>query len=606
MKLLAALILLVAAFPGRAEDPGPGMATITRTSAPALSTADLRVTMGRSLLIDYPLPIRQISTSDPLVVDAVAATPEEFLLHGKSHGTATVVVWARSGQRTIYNVTVEHNVDPIKQLLKETFPREDIQVRAAKDEVTLMGRVSTKEVYDRATAIAAPLAKTVVNNLQIDSAPVAKQILLRVKFAEINRNAGRSFAVNLVPLGTGNTIGRVTTGQFSAPNVTIEGGETRVGISDALNVFAFRPDLNLMTFIRALQSEGLLQILAEPNLVTTSGKEASFLVGGEFPIPMAQGGATAGAITIIFREFGVRLTFNPVLTEHGTIKLYVKPEVSTLDLSNSVTISGFRIPALATRRVETNIELTQGQSFVIGGLIDDRVTETMSRIPGLSSLPVLGALFKSKDSSRSKTELVVIVTPELAEPVPAGAPLPTPYFPREMMPSLKTPPPGPVSTNQGPGQRKRASAKNKNLTVAAVPKMTMSDNDRPAGGAIAAAAVAPQPDHQKTPAQAAEKAPVMVPVPSSVAPTAGASAAPGPPPTQVAAAPKASPKAMKRSSTVVRPAPMPAAKPEPAPGLQASAPGPAKPDVAPAPWRIQDSGLSAIPGYRSKPTLRTW
>jgi hypothetical protein len=412
--------------------------------------------------------------------------------------------------------------------------------------------------------------------------------------------------VNLVPLGTGNTIGRVTTGQFSAPNVTIEGGETRVGISDALNVFAFRPDLNLMTFIRALQSEGLLQILAEPNLVTTSGKEASFLVGGEFPIPMAQGGATAGAITIIFREFGVRLTFNPVLTEHGTIKLYVKPEVSTLDLSNSVTISGFRIPALATRRVETNIELTQGQSFVIGGLIDDRVTETMSRIPGLSSLPVLGALFKSKDSSRSKTELVVIVTPELAEPVPAGAPLPTPYFPREMMPSLKTPPPGPVSTNQGPGQRKRASAKNKNVTVAAVPKMTLSGDDRTAGGASAVVAAAPAQAHEKAPAKAEEKAPVTVPVPPSAAPSAVASAAAGPPPTQVAAAPKASSDAVTRSSTVVRQAPMPAAKPEPAPGLQAAAPGPAKPDVAPAPWRIQDSGLSAIPGYRSKPTVRTW
>ncbi|MCX6591914.1 MAG: pilus assembly protein N-terminal domain-containing protein [Acidobacteria bacterium] len=577
MKHLATLILLATAHPGYGEGPATGTEAITRTSAPALSTADLRVTMGRSLLIDYPLPIRQISTSDPLVVDAVAATPEEFLLHGKSHGTATVVVWARSGQRTIYNVTVEHNVEPIKQLLKETFPREDIQVRAARDEVTLMGRVSTKEVSDRAAAIATPLAKTVVNNLQIDSAPVAKQIVLRVKFAEINRNAGKSFAVNLVPLGTGNTIGRVTTGQFAAPNVTIEGGETKVGISDALNIFAFRPDLNLMTFIRALQSEGLLQILAEPNLVTTSGKEASFLVGGEFPIPMAQGGASAGAITIIFREFGVRLTFNPVLTEHGTIKLYVKPEVSTLDLSNSVTISGFRIPALATRRVETNIELSQGQSFVIGGLIDDRVTETMSRIPGLSNLPVLGALFKSKDSSRSKTELVVIVTPEIAEPIPAGAPVPTPYFPREMMPSLKAPPPAPVSQNQ---DRRKASAKQKKMAVAAVPKMTMSA-DSPAAPVVTTAAAGTTG-------------------PSVTSPAGQTVAQETPPPVVTTPA--------RASSTVVRAAPVAKenSKKKPADSAPPAMPEQARVDTMPSPWRIQDSGLSAIPGYRSKPTVRTW
>lgn len=597
MKHLATLILLAVAHPCYGEGPAASTETITRTSAPALSTADLHVTMGRSLLIDYPLPIRQISTSDPLVVDAVAATPEEFLLHGKSHGTATVVVWARSGQRTIYNVTVEHNVEPIKQLLKETFPREDIQIRAAKDEVTLMGRVTTKEVSDRAAAIATPLAKTVVNNLQIDSAPVAKQIVLRVKFAEINRNAGKSFAVNLVPLGTGNTIGRVTTGQFSAPNVTVEGGETKVGISDALNIFAFRPDLNLMTFIRALQSEGLLQILAEPNLVTTSGREASFLVGGEFPIPMAQGGASAGAITIIFREFGVRLAFNPVLTEHGTIKLYVKPEVSTLDLSNSVTISGFRIPALATRRVETNIELTQGQSFVIGGLIDDRVTETMSRIPGLSNLPVLGALFKSKDSSRSKTELVVIVTPELAEPIPAGAPIPAPYFPREMMPSLKPPPPTPVSQNQ---DRRQSTAKQKKMAVTAVPKMTVPKMT------VSADNTAARADNTAAPLSASA-APTNAAAPA--APTAAliASSSAGQPtgpdkPNQSAPAPS------RASSTVVRAAPAAkeSAEKKPAGGEPPAMPEQARVDTMPSPWRIQDSGLSAIPGYRNKPTVRTW
>jgi pilus assembly protein CpaC len=158
-------------------------------------------------------------------------------------------------------------------------------------------------------------------------------------------------------------------------------------LTDALNIFAFRPDLNLGAVVRALQQQGLLQILAEPNLVTSNGKEASFLVGGEFPIPVLQGGANAGAITIQFREFGIRLTFNPQMTEHGTLKMSVKPEVSTIDLANSVTVSGFTIPALATRRIESTIELGPGQSFVIGGLIDDRANETMARIPGCRVSP---------------------------------------------------------------------------------------------------------------------------------------------------------------------------------------------------------------------------
>lgn len=414
------------------ERPGP----VSAGAPNPMTLVDLRVTIGKSLVIDYPADIARISTSDPKIVDAVPATSREFLIHGKSHGVATVVVWAKSGLRTMYNLTVEHNVEPIRRLLRETFPNETIQVQAAGDEVTLTGRVATKDVSDRAALVAAPLAKSVVNHLQVAAPPISRQIILRVKFAELNRNATNSFGVNLVPLGAGGNIGRVTTGQFGPPNVQIENGQTRVSIADALNIFAFRPDLNLMAFVRALQGQGVLQILAEPNLVTTPGKDASFLVGGEFPVPVIQGGANAGAITITFREFGVRLTFNPQLTEHGTIKLYVKPEVNTLDLANAVTISGFTIPALATRRVETNIELSEGQSFVIGGLIDDRVTETVSRIPALASIPILGQMFRSRQENRSKTELVVIVTPELAAPLAPGEKPPIPQYPKEFLPAV--------------------------------------------------------------------------------------------------------------------------------------------------------------------------
>ncbi|HVX66340.1 MAG TPA: hypothetical protein VHA11_07055, partial [Bryobacteraceae bacterium] len=240
-------------------------------------------------------------------------------------------------------------------------------------------------------------------------------------------------------LGAANTIGISGTGQFSSvrpDQLATKGGQltdSTFTISDALNVFAFRPDLNLGAFVKALQSKGLLQILAEPNLVATNGKEASFLVGGEFPVPVVQGGANAGAVTIIFKEFGIRLSFLPVLTEHGTIKMSVKPEVSTVDLANAVLYSGFTIPALSTRRMETNVELGEGQSFVIGGLIDSRVTENMSKLPGLANIPILGALFKSRQEQKSNNELIVMVTPEITSPLERGEARPLPPMPKEFM-----------------------------------------------------------------------------------------------------------------------------------------------------------------------------
>ncbi|MGH9673855.1 MAG: type II and III secretion system protein family protein, partial [Bryobacteraceae bacterium] len=353
---------------------------------------------------------------------------------------------AKTGQRTFYSISVEHNLEPIRKLLKDTFPSEDIRVQAARDSVTLTGQVSHAQVSERAAALVASLSKTVINNLTAAPTAVDKQILLRVKFAELNRTRSQAIGVNLLSTGALNTPGRITTGQFAAPSPTnltgtipgqIQGTSSNFTIADALNVFAFRPDLNLAAFVRALQSEGALQILAEPNLVTTNGKEASFLVGGEFPVPVLQGGANAGAVTIQFREFGIRLSFNPALTTNKTIKMFVRPEVSTIDLANAVSFSGFTIPALATRRMETNIELGEGQSFVIAGLIDDRVSETMAKVPGLASIPILGVLFKSREERKSKSELVVMVTPEIVNPLNPGDPKPIPSMPREFMVPIK-------------------------------------------------------------------------------------------------------------------------------------------------------------------------
>jgi pilus assembly protein CpaC len=401
---------------------------------------DVRLTVGKSIVIDYPADISRISTSNPEIVDASPVTGREVLVHGKSFGTVTLVVWSKTGQRNFYNITVEQNLEPLRKLIKDTFPKEDIHVQSSRESLSLTGRISNKDAADRVTALATPFAKTIVNNLQLNSPAVDKQILLRVKFAELDRTASTQFGINLISTGATNTIGRITTGQFPAPGApaTVQGGgassqSSSFTISDALNIFAFRPDLNLAVLIRALQSRNLLQILAEPNLVTTNGKEASFLVGGEFPIPVLQGGANSGAVTIQFREFGIRLSFNPVVTENNTIRLYVKPEVSALDFAHAVSFNGFTIPALSTRRMETNIELGEGQSFVIGGLIDNRLTETVSRIPGLSSLPILGNLFKTKEVDRNNTELVVMVTPEMTMPLQPGEAKPTPVMPRDFL-----------------------------------------------------------------------------------------------------------------------------------------------------------------------------
>ena len=429
---------------------------------------ELRLTVGKSIVLDYPSDVRQISTSDPAIVDAIAVSTREILLHAKANGTATLVVWSKAGQRTIYSVTVEQNLEPLRRLLRETFPNENVQVQSSRDALSLTGNVSTKEVSDRIVALASSFGRTVVNNVKIAPVPVEKQILLRVKFAELDRSVGQAFGVNLLSTGAGNTVGRVTTGQFGSPNIpaiTDRDQPLTFSISDALNIFAFRRDINIAAMIRALQTEGVLQILAEPNLVTTNGKEATFLVGGEFPVPILQGGGNAGAVTVQFREFGIRLNFNPVVTENNTIKMSVKPEVSTIDLGNAVTLAGFVIPALATRRMETNIELSQGQSFVIGGLIDDRVQETISKIPGLANIPLLGAIFKSREERKNRTELLVLVTPEIVQPLNPGDPVNLPPTPREFLVPIT--PTGGTKSGAAPGRSAVRPEKNKKVKAKA-------------------------------------------------------------------------------------------------------------------------------------------
>jgi pilus assembly protein CpaC len=269
--------------------------------------------------------------------------------------------------------------------------------------------------------------------MELGPLPVEKQVLLRVRFAELDRSRAENYGINWISQA-GQTGFYASTQQSGISSTTSSGSAAQtLSIASALNIFAFDPKLNLGAFIQALQSESILQILAEPNLVTTNGKEAYFLVGGEFPVPVLQGGGNAGSVTVQFKEFGIRLRFTPVVTGNHTIKLHLAQEVSTLDAADGVTFNGFVIPAIATRRAETDVELGEGQSFVVAGLLDNRDTESFSKLPFLGDIPVLGALFKSKTIKKSRTDLVMLVTPEVTQPLGPNDPRPEIAFPKDFL-----------------------------------------------------------------------------------------------------------------------------------------------------------------------------
>jgi pilus assembly protein CpaC len=275
--------------------------------------------------------------------------------------------------------------------------------------------------------------------------PSKPQILLKVRFASVDRNKARNLGINPFNLGLGNSISAISTGQFSPPFVSGGGGSSTSGVSGSVgsaslsnegNLFAYFPGLNFGATITALQTEGVVEVLAEPNLLAMDGRQASFLAGGQYPYPMVQGTSAggAGAVTIMFKEYGVRLNFIPTITPRGTIRLQVAPEVSALDFSNAIQISGFNVPALTTRKVNTEVELGDGQTFVIGGLLDNRETETFEKIPFIGDIPILGKFFQSKSINRTNTELIVLVTPELVAPIAAGAATPSLKYPTKFLP----------------------------------------------------------------------------------------------------------------------------------------------------------------------------
>jgi pilus assembly protein CpaC len=399
------------------------------------SVTPIGVTVGKSLVIDSPVNIQRVSVADANMVEAVAVSPRELLINAKAPGQTSLILWEQGGKRVAYELSVRPNpakLSAAREQIRMELAGQDIAVDMQDTAVFLRGTASDLIAAERAASIAATLGK-VVNLLRVQVPPVEAQILLKVRFANVDRAAARDLGVNLISTGA-NTTGLTTTGQFSPPPVKSENDKFTFGLSDALNIFLFRPDLNLGATIRALQNKRLLEMLAEPNVLAINGKPASFVSGGEFPFPTLQGGgAGLGAVTIQFREFGVRINFLPVVTPRGTIRLQVTPEVSSLDFANGLVFQGFNIPALSTRRVQTEVELESGQSFVIAGLLDNRTVDTLSKVPGLGDVPLLGKLFQSHSVSRNNSELVVLITPELVRPIPAGQPLPELAWPEKFL-----------------------------------------------------------------------------------------------------------------------------------------------------------------------------
>lgn len=432
----AAVVLLLLAGAGSA-----GRAQVQDPPAAALQRVAL--TVGRSTVLATDFDVTRIAVTNPAIADATVVAPREILIDGKGPGTVSLILWG-GARRSQYDVVVEPAVTVLQQQLHQLFPAEDIQVLASEGSIILSGQVSSNAIMLKAAEIAQATSEkaAVINMLQLPGGMESQQVMLQVRIAEVNQRAFRELGASLFTSGAGlkTTWGRVTTQQFSAPDfeqlqyskadgdVVSQSGELVFG--DFLNLFFLNAKYDIGMAIRALKGTGHFQTLAEPNLIAYNGQEAEFLAGGEFPVPIVQG--ATGSVTIQFKEFGVRLKFRPTIAG-DVIRLKVAPEVSSLDFANGVSLGGFRVPALITRKASTDVELRDGQSFAIAGLLDNTSQEDKAAVPLLSGLPIIGNFFKSKAERAARTELMVLVTPRLVKPLDPDEVPPLPTMPKKFI-----------------------------------------------------------------------------------------------------------------------------------------------------------------------------
>jgi pilus assembly protein CpaC len=389
-------------------------------------TQVLNVALGNSTVVTHPVNLERVMITDPNVADAVPVTAREVVINGLSSGTTTLLFWDSQGMRHTYSVHVTADVRSIQSELQRILPNNGVTVAAVGSSIILTGEVSDPHTASRALSLASALSGG-AEILDYISTPDPGQVMLRVRVAEVSRSSLRDLGINLMRLDPNNLRGddevSLQSGGVSSFGGTYPGSGPDQTFSDAVNFYLFHRSSNVAAFIQALQGQGVYRSLAEPNLITVPGEPASFLAGGEFPYPMIQ--PTTGQVSVQFREFGIILDFTPTITNSGSIRLHVAPEVSALDFSSGVSIGGSIVPALLSRRAETTIELEDGQTFAIAGLLDSDITETVNKVPLLGDIPVLGAFFRSTEARENQTEILVLVTPHFVRPMNEMPEIPT-------------------------------------------------------------------------------------------------------------------------------------------------------------------------------------
>lgn len=444
---LAAFALGAFALPGATAQSAVSSMPPASAEAPLAATAaigqSLHLVVGRSMFINTRERLRRVYVSDPTVLDSMTASPRQIVVTAKAPGVTTLVLWDETGATESYQITADLDVISLRQAIHSALPNQDIHVEGRQDQVVLSGSVTSQAMMDQAVKLAGLYSKSVANALTLD-APEVPQVKLKVRVVEIDRSKVSSLGFNFFTVGA-NTSG-VSTGQY--PAVTTNGGSSSsssssssggtgglLAVENLLNLFYYNDRLGVGAAIQALENKQILQILAEPTLTALSGHSASFLSGGEFPFPVIQGSSSGfTSVTIQFRPYGVKLDFTPTVLPNGVIQLKVAPEVSALDYTNAVEISGYTIPAIDTRRAQTVVQLRDGQSFMISGLLDNRTTDLLQKVPGIGDIPILGKLFQSKSVNHSVEELAVIVTPTIVNPITGNLPAPVP--PKMVVPFL--------------------------------------------------------------------------------------------------------------------------------------------------------------------------
>lgn len=427
-------LVVAATLSGQSPSGNDGMIQIGEATA-----ATTHLELGHTLMLNAKARMHRIYVANPAVLESYIVTPHQILLTAKTAGLTSVVLWDEANHTETYMVSCDLDPAPLRKALGDALPGEQVVAEIHQSKIMLEGAVTTQAASDTAEKIAALFSKDVVNSLVVSSAK-ARQVELRVRFVEIDRSRLNQFGINIFAPGGTSSVGSGGTQQFPTTTTLTTGSGTGLmaggnvlNVSNPLNFLFYSAKANVGISVQDLENKQVLQILAEPTITTLSGQAANFLAGGEFPFPVVQASAGATSITIQFRPFGVRLAFTPKVNSDGSIELKVSPEVSALDYTNAVTISGYTIPAISTKHVDTQVVLRSGQSFAISGLLDRRTTDSLARTPGIANIPVLGALFRSKGINLSTSELIVVVTPTLVDPLADTA---APHEPEPVRPFL--------------------------------------------------------------------------------------------------------------------------------------------------------------------------